>query len=196
MTPRSPKANSVLVQALGSGIRSTGNGLTDLPLLLRKVMEEEAWRAFVTPRGELVEHERFVDFVTTSPTAGLGATVELLRTIVAADEVTLDLLDRALQRPSHVHRDDDQGDVDNIHIRPSGTSKEAGLRRLRKDRPDLHADVLAGRLSTHSAMVKAGFRKRKISVPVSSAEDAAQAIKRNLEPEQVKELARLLAEDD
>ncbi|MFJ5785370.1 hypothetical protein [Streptomyces hydrogenans] len=158
-------------------------------------MEEEAWRAFVTPRGELVEHERFVDFVTTPPTAGLGATVELLRTIVAADEVTLDLLDQALQRPAHIHQDD-LDDVDNIHVRPSGTSKEAGLRRLRKDRPDLHADVLAGRLSTHSAMVKAGFRKRKISVPVSSAEDAAKAIRRNLDPEQVKELARLLASDD
>ncbi|MFD6360166.1 hypothetical protein ACFWFX_09965, partial [Streptomyces roseolus] len=112
---------------------------------------------------------------------------------VAGDETTLDLLDQALAGKPGERTDL----VDNMHevARPSGTSKEAGLRRLRKDRPDLHADVLAGRLSTHSAMVKAGFRKRKISVPVSSPEDAAKAIKRNLDPEQVKELARLLTDD-
>lgn len=194
MTPRSPKANAVLVQALGSGIRSTGNGLADLPALLRRVMEEEAWRAFVTPRGMLVEHERFIDFVTTPPTAGLGATVELMRKIVADDQVACDLLDEALRNP----HGGDRSKLDNIQLaeHPSGTSKEAGLRRLRKDRPDLHAEVLAGTLSTHAAMVRAGFRKRKISIPVTSAEDAAKALRRNLEPEQVKELAQLLADDD
>ncbi|MFD5798636.1 hypothetical protein ACFWIO_34920 [Streptomyces diastatochromogenes] len=194
MTQRSPKANAVLVQALGSGIRSTGNGLADLPALLRRVMEEEAWRAFVTPLGQLVEHERFIDFVTTPPTAGLGATVELMKKIVADDPVAADLLDQAL-----VGRGGERTDlVDNMHevVRPSGTSKEAGLRRLRKDRPDLHAEVLAGTLSTHAAMVKAGFRQRKISVPLTTAADAAKAIRRNMDPEQVKELAKLLADGD
>lgn len=194
MTPRSPKANAVLVQALGSGIRSTGNGLTDLPLLLRRVMEEEAWRAFVTPRGELVEHERFIDFITTPPTAGLGTNAELMKKIVADDPVAADLLDQALAGRSGERTDL----VDNMHevMRPSGTSKEAGLRRLRKDRPDLHAEVLAGRLSTHSAMVKAGFRQRKISIPVTTAEDAAKAIRRNMDPDQVKALAQLLVVDE
>ncbi|MFM9589850.1 hypothetical protein ACKI1J_14995 [Streptomyces scabiei] len=194
MTQRSPKANAVLVQALGSGIRSTGNGLADLPALLRRVMEEEAWRSFVTPMGKLVEHDRFIDFVTVPPTEGLGATVELMKKIVADDPNAADLLDQALagrpgQRTDLVH---------NMHEveRPSGTSREAGLRRLRKDRPDLHAEVLAGALSTHAAMVKAGFRKRKISIPVTSAEDAAKALRRNLEPEQVKELVKLLTDDD
>jgi hypothetical protein len=192
MTPRSPKANAVLVNALGSGIRSTGNGLADLPVLLRRVMEEEAWRSFVTPMGRLVEHGRFIDFVTTPPTAGLGATMELMRKIVADDPVACDLLDAAVQRPSSVHA------LDNIQgsQAPSGTSKEAGLRRLRKDRPDLHAEVLAGTLSTHAAMVKAGFRQRKITVPVGTPADAAKALRRNLEPDQIKELVQLLADDE
>ncbi|MEU8642293.1 hypothetical protein AB0C91_10280 [Streptomyces sp. NPDC048674] len=194
MTARSPKANAVLVQALGSGIRSTGNGLADLPALLRRVMEEEAWRSFITPRGELVEHDRFIDFVTTPPTAGLGATVELMRKIVADDAVAADLLDEAL-RAQH---GGDRSKLDNIQLagHPSGTSREAGLRRLRKDRPDLHAEVLAGALSTHAAMVKAGFRRRKISIPVSTPADAAKALRRNLEPEQIKELVQLLADDE
>ena len=33
---------------------------------------------------------------------------------------------------------------------PSGTSRAAALRRLRKDRPDLHGRVLAGELSAHA----------------------------------------------
>lgn len=45
--------------------------------------------------------------------------------------------------------------------RPAGTTRDAALRRLRKDREDLHARVLAGDMSAHAAMVQAGFRKVK-----------------------------------
>ena len=44
--------------------------------------------------------------------------------------------------------------------RPSGNSRAAFLRRLRKDRPDIHARVLAGELSPHAGMIEAGFRKK------------------------------------
>ncbi|WP_405812626.1 hypothetical protein OG241_50210 [Streptomyces sp. NBC_01390] len=197
MTPRSPKANAVLVQALGSGIRSTGNGLTDLPVLLRRVVEEEAWRAFITPLGRLVEHERFVDFVAAPPTEGLGATMELIRKIVADDPVACDLLDQAVAGRQGRRRDllDDIQKVAEAAA-PSGTSRAAGLRRLRKNRPDLHAEVLAGRMSTHAAMIRAGFRQRKLSIPVSSTEDAAMALRRHLEPDQLTELVRLLTVDN
>jgi hypothetical protein len=45
-------------------------------------------------------------------------------------------------------------------------------------------------------MVKAGFRRRKISIPIGTPADAAKALRRNLEPEQIKELVKLLADDD
>jgi len=44
--------------------------------------------------------------------------------------------------------------------RPSGNSQESALRRLRKDRPDLHELVLNGERSAHAAAIEAGFRKR------------------------------------
>jgi hypothetical protein len=53
--------------------------------------------------------------------------------------------------------------VDNIHgnnERPSGTSRQAAVRRLRKDRPDLLEKVKAGELSANAAAIEAGFRKR------------------------------------
>ena len=43
---------------------------------------------------------------------------------------------------------------------PTGTSTEAFLRRLDKDRPDIHARVMAGELSAHAGMIEAGFRKK------------------------------------
>jgi hypothetical protein len=45
--------------------------------------------------------------------------------------------------------------------RQTGTSRQAGLRRLREQRPDLHQEVLAGKKSVHRAMIEAGFRKEK-----------------------------------
>jgi len=42
---------------------------------------------------------------------------------------------------------------------PTGTSRDAALRRLRKDRPDLHAKVISGEKTAHRAMVEAGFRQ-------------------------------------
>lgn len=56
--------------------------------------------------------------------------------------------------------------VDNINEveRPTGTSQAAALRRLRKDKPKLHAKVIAGELSANAAMIQAGFRVKTITV--------------------------------
>lgn len=190
------KKNANLVEALGSSLRSGDHGLKAVPGLVKRVLSEEAWRSFVTQRGELVEYERFEEFVATPPLKGLGASLDLVRTLVRDDPVALDLFDQATKGQAGRRTDL----LDNIQevevVAPSGTSREAGLRRLRKDRPDLHAEVLAGTLSTHAAMLKAGFRRRKISIPVGTPADAAKALRRNLEPEQIKELVKLLADDD
>lgn len=187
------KKNANLVEALGSSLRSGDHGLKAVPGLVKRVLAEEAWRSFVTQRGELVEYDHFEEFVATPPLKGLGASIDLVRTLVRDDPVALDLFDQATQRPAHLKATAMRDDVDDIHVRPAGTSREAGLRRLRKDRPDLHAEVLAGALSTHAAMVKAGFWRKKITIPVDTPENTALALRRNLTPEAVEELARLLA---
>ena len=203
-----PKANAALVEALGSALREGEHGLKTGPALLVRVLREESWRSFVTQRGDQVEHRRFEHFVTTPPLKGLGANMRLIEKLIDSLEEpderaqAQNLLDEALQRAHGGDRRSEGSDfkLDNIQLErgmgaPSGTSREAGLRRLRKDRPDLHAEVLAGRLSTHAAMLNAGFRKRKVSIPVASPAAAAKALRRNLEPDQIKELVKLLADD-
>ncbi|MFJ4969809.1 hypothetical protein [Streptomyces sp. NPDC088755] len=194
MTDPSPlRARGGLIDALSSTVDRGGHGLKHTPALLRRVLDEEAWREFETVRGEVVHHTDFVDFVTTPPLKGLGATVDLVRRIVADDTVALDLLDQVLQGGQGTRSDL----VSNSNeVRPTGTTQAAALRRLRKDAPELHARVLAGELSAHAAMVQAGFRARTISVPVSKPESAARALRKNLKPEELVHLIKLLSEEE
>src|SRR5208282_3228545 len=63
----------------------------------------------------------------------------------AAKAQAIDAEDRANQRPGKY---------------PTGNSAANAIRRLRKDRPDIHTRVLAGELSAHAGMIEAGFRKK------------------------------------
>lgn len=191
-----PKANAVLVEALSTSLRSTENGLGTVPDLLKRVLEEGSWREFLSPRGELIMHERFAEFVTTPPTSGLGASIELLKRIVADSPVTVDLLDQALmgRRGARTDLVDNVNDVDGT-ARPAGNRQDAALRRLRKDRPDLHDRVLAGELSAHKAMIEGGFRSRTVSVPISRPEAVARTLRKNLNASQLTQLIKLLSEE-
>jgi hypothetical protein len=187
------RVNGNLVDSLGNAVRHGGTALGTVPGLLRRVLETGAWREFVTQRGEHVPHARFADFVTTPPLKGLGATMDLIERVVADDPVTLDLLDKELQRPVGTNQHGKGEAVNNINtLRPVGTSKAAALRKLRKDAPELHAKVLAKEMSAHAAMVQAGFRHRMVSVNMDDPLSGANTVLRNASPEYLAEFRRLL----
>ena len=181
-----PRQRGTLVEALGSAVFHGGSALGDVPALLKRVLETGAWREFETPTHETVKYDRFAAFVLTPPTRGLGANVDLIRRIVGDDLEAVSLLDAAMQNPVGTNQH-----VDNVNAlddRPTGNTSDSALRRLRKDRPDLHARVLAGELSPHAAMIEAGFRRRTLTVPVDDVNQLAETLKRHLDLEQ---LARL-----
>lgn len=61
--------------------------------------------------------------------------------------------------------------------RPVGNSRKAALRRLARERPDLHQQVLAGEVTPHHAAVEAGFRQRNTtSIRVDDATKAIQTL--------------------
>lgn len=145
--PMTLRQRATLVEALSSSLEHGGTALGTVPKALRRLLEEGAWREFTTSRGEHVTHDRFADFITTPPLKGLGSDAALVQRIVADDPVAADLLDQALQNPVGTNVA-----FNNIQEHaPVGTSNRAALRRLRKSAPELHADVLAGRLSAQSA---------------------------------------------
>ena len=183
------RGNAVLVDALGSALRRGGNALDAVPDLLKRVLQEGSWREFVTQRGEQVRHERFADFVTAPPLRGIGASVDLIKRIVAPYPRVVDLLDRALQNPVGTNVP-----VDNMNSHsPRGTSKAYALRKLRKDAPELHARVLAEEISAHAAMVEAGFQPGRFTVCVTTPEAIARVLRNKLGPEVLAEVVRLLS---
>lgn len=195
MTAPDPlRGNGHVVESLGHAISSGEHGLSTVPGLVKRVITEGSWREFVTKRGELVEHESFASFVTTPPLRGLGSDMALLRRIVGDDAEAVDLLDRAVQRPNGTNQH--TKGLDNIQTQaPSGTSESAALRRLRRDRPDLHAQVLANQLSAHAAAVQAGFRPKTFTVRADKPESIVGTLRRQLDPRILTMVAKLLAEE-
>jgi hypothetical protein len=192
------RGNGQVIESLGHALSSGEHGLSTVPGLLKRVLIEGSWHEFYTKRNEHVAHEKFVEFVTTPPLKGLGASVDLIRRIVSDDTEANDLLDQALQRgpgnPTGVNQHT-KGTFDNIQDStqaPTGTSGSAALRRLRKDRRDLYELVLAGELSPHAAMVEAGFRPKTFTVRADDPDAIARTLRRRLEPDVLARVAELL----
>jgi hypothetical protein len=96
------------------------------------------------------------------PLEGLGSDVKTIQRMCSDDDETLDLIDVAIANPHGVHRD-----IDNINItQPNGTSRQNALRSLRKNAPLIHKEVISGKLSAHAGMIKAGLRRRTVTIPV------------------------------
>ena len=184
------RANGSLIDSLGSMLSNGGSSLRIVPDLLRRVLLEDAWREFETKLGVISRPMSFAEFVVTPPLRGLGASVALVRRIVADDIEVTDLLDQALRQPvGHPLTRDIVTD------RADGNNRAGALRRLRDQQPELHTAVLAGELSPHAAMVQAGYRPRTVTVPIDDDQRLAAALRRHLDPERRKTLsAALLAE--
>jgi hypothetical protein len=186
--------NRHIVESLESALRSGSHGLTVVPELLKRCLREQSWREFTTTRNELVVHDDFALFLTTSPLKGLGADLALVRRLVSDDPEAAGMLDKALHNAegnSAVNGADSQGEG---NTPDPGSAGERALRRLRATSPEIHAQVVAGELSTHAAMVQAGLRKRTVSVALEDPQATARSLLRRMEPEHIATLIRALQE--
>lgn len=174
--------NDMLVQVLRRAVKDGGNGLSEVPGFLKKVLREGRWKSRVIEQsGRPAEFDSFEEFVTTPPLLGMGTTVDMLRRICADDPEAIDLLDRALQHKHGGNRKpkEPKAKLYNVQLElakpPTGNSRAAALRRLRTARPDLHSKVLEGTMTASAAMVIAGFRPKSVSIPLQP-EQAAKAL--------------------
>ncbi len=172
--------NGAIVAALGSAVSHGNENVAQIPALLVQIIDDDRWRHFITKMGEEVTYARFEDFAATPPTAGLGIKVGVLKRLVDGDSVAVDALDRVM--PGEPGRRTDLVDNINEVDRPTGTSEAATVRRLRKDRPDLHAQYLAHELSANAAAILAGFRPKTFTVRADRPESIAATLRRQLDP--------------
>lgn len=148
-----------LVAEAGQAVRYQ---LHDVAHKIVLVIENNAWQEFTLPTKRVVHHDTFESFLRAKAPDGLATDIETVRRICRDAPQFLDIIDRALQRPTGRPKETGNN-VPNIQ-RPPGNTAQKALRRLRKDRPDLHARVLAQELSPHAAALEAGHRRRYVSV--------------------------------
>lgn len=170
-----------------SALNSVRNGvcLRQMPVFIKRIIDRELWRnIWLQPNGRVCCFDSFKEYVEYHTPDGLGANIATLKNICRDNLEALAAIDAATQGEHGGNHNPEglggptgrtRGDgvnVDNIHVdtprgsveregRPAGTSRDAALRRLRKDRPDLLERVVAGEVSPHAAMLEAGFRKKK-----------------------------------
>jgi len=134
-------ASNNMIDDLRSAITDGTAGLFDVPLLIKRVIENEVWRErFVLQTKEKTYFSSFEEFVKASPPEGLGTTIGQLQRLCADNLAVLDLLDRARSKSERGgDRRSDNFKRNNVtfETRKSGNSSVYSLRRLRKKRPDL-----------------------------------------------------------
>ena len=198
MNDKSLVDNGAIVASLGSAVSHGSSNISCIPPLLVRIVDENRWQHFVSKLGREVFYDSFEDFAATPTTAGLGIGVDVLRRLVRDDPAALDALDRAVQKRHGGDRKSDKAKIkhDNVKLdQPNGNSESAALRRLRKDRPDLHTRVLANELTAHAAAVQAGFRPKTVTIRLDRPESIAATLKKHLDAKQRQQLLNLLKEN-
>jgi len=186
-------ARDMIVSELRKSLSSTEHGLSTVPGLVTVIVRDDAWRErVIRATGERVEFDSFEQFVLARPLDGLGATLDQLRGVCRADPEAIDAIDRAIGS-----RQGERTDLGVIHPEVAPKQRDRSgkhLRRLRRDFPALHADVLGGGVTVYEASVKAGIFPKRVSVNLSSPESAARTLLSAAPPEFVRELGRMLTD--
>lgn len=191
-------ANDSVVMALQDAVAHGGRRLDDIPGLLKRVIEEQCWvEREVRRTREVVRFPEFVVFVQSGPPEGLGTDLASLKRWCRDYLDVLDLIDKATigQHGGDHGNQYTGGKMDNVQLDtpPTGNSRQRAIHRLRDARPDLHAQVIAGDLTPHAAMVEAGFRHQTATVPLDDMATLAAYLRRKLTPEQLVALREALS---
>ena len=183
-------------------IESNGANPASLFELLAHTVETGAWR--VVDQG----FASFREFVEAPFPPGLGMPADRLTVLLEkfrhphedAPKKDRQLASRLAKMRTEVRRLLDEPlrphggvrtQVDNRNLPRGGTSAEYTRRRLARDRPDLYERVVAGDISANAAAIEAGFRTRKISVPLDVPR-LAEALRKHLTTEELKALRNTL----
>jgi hypothetical protein len=181
-----------IVHSLHEAIKNTEQGLELLPTRIFMAFDHRVWEQVrIFAGGTRKGPTSFDEFVTAPYPVGLGSSVvaikDLLSKSLKVENATraANMIDEARKANSHPGERNDLVDISNKVKRPTGTTVDAGLRRLRKEvasgngrAASLLDEVLAEQISVNSALIHLGIRKRTITVRDEPEAIAALAIDR------------------
>jgi hypothetical protein len=152
----------VLVEALWSAVSRGGKSLEQIPGMIKRLLETEAWKKRTIRTGKIVEHTSFYSFLTTPPLDGCGYDPVKICKLISDDPETLVLWREAMKGKEGGDKKGKTTDDNIISDRsPVGTSRSYTLTRLKHYKPKLFQEVVDGKLSANAAAIAAGFRKKR-----------------------------------
>lgn len=186
--PHEVVSGSVHNKLLGAASDST-NGFRVVPGLMLSLLRDDGWRRLVRP----IDSKEFVNetveqWVLGEPWAGLhfpswDALYAMLDRSEHGPECRQRLVELgapangvAADAPIRRAKPGRLPNADIVSNSAHGNSTEYIAGRLKRDNPELAADVIAGRISAHAAAVQAGIRKPTWTAPVD-AERLAERIR-------------------
>lgn len=189
--------NGLTVDTLYRAVRDS-KAVDNVPFLVRQVLEQEMWREHTYEKtGETFRFDSFQQFVETHPPDGLGTKTENLFHLCLEDTAATELLDNTLI--AEATRRPEGKDAPIIRRPAITTARQAGLRRLRRfaeqnaSAEALRQSVLEGKMSVNAALVAAGLRKPRVTIP-KDVQKATEALKRIYTPEERQQMIQALIE--
>jgi hypothetical protein len=173
------------------------NSHQDGDLLVRALevaIEKDAWREYQRPMGEIQTYEpgEFTKFVTTPPSLGMGMDPTRLIGMITAfgrDDLRerVESLLRADIPPASAH-----GEIGNGRSRESDThptSKDrdnaAIVARLKRDNPEIAADVINGTITPNAAAIATGIRHPYARIRRDNINQAIRVLLRDYTRDQI-----------
>jgi len=183
-----------LVEMLSSTIH-WAQDLTLVPGILKDIITEDVWRVR-RPRkmpGREFHYRTFAEFVEDHPPQGLGCDVRTLQNVCRDDAEAHNLLMDLLNPAAMSHQEAGHlGGRGNKAVRITNSFDRSDtapytIRRLKRDRPELAEQVIRGELSPNAAAIKAGFRKKTITVPLD-VDRAARALLKHFTADEIEQI--------
>jgi hypothetical protein len=180
-------------QAVYSAAHADGDHLTPA---LAYVVQSGHWRSFEHPLQGLQEFQTFETYCIE----WIGFTAEAVLAILqashfksAAAAVKAELLLGLAPLDTHGTNRFAKGRVGNTNS--TANASDHVVQRLKRDNPQLAQQVINGTTTAHAAAIKAGHRKKRITMQPDDPHRMARAIRNGSTPETIQELIRLLSDN-
>lgn len=190
-----------VVREVVSSTTAGADVMSALPGLVRRLLDEEAWREFDAPAPVgRVKHTSFRSFVEARQPSGLGSRLGQLLALCGDDDDLRGRVQRLYDaeiQPLPEHGGDRRSDtVQGYPVTlktPRGNSRDYVIARLERDDPQLAQRVKRGEITAaHAARIK-GWKKPQITV--TSPESIAVALRKHMSPDDLAALVQLLTDN-
>ena len=171
--------------------RAASGASHELIPALAKIVETENWRQFVRPNRGLQTYATLAQFC--DGVLGLSAeAIEALLTHSTAKHAAR-LVTKAIREgvePLNTHgtnrwADDSRGDTITSRNKDRGTDPDYLLRRLKRDHPELAAEVVEGTITVRAAAIKVGILHPRIYVRADDPEHAIDSLLKHFTRDQL-----------